>query len=253
MTSLHAHNERKKTARILEWLSAGEELALVSDAGTPLVSDPGARIVEAVVEAGHSVVPIPGPSAVLAALVGAGFPFHRFTFLGFLPRKGRERRALMEQVASGSETTVLFESPERLQGLLAELEGACGGERRAVVAREITKLYEEFVRGTLTDLVEAFASRPTRGEITVVVSPAGEGPSGPASLGDEEVQVEATALGRSLLEEGMSASRVSKELTRRLGLTRNRAYGLVQELVGEGKGGPSEETSLDDQGSGSPA
>ncbi|MFC1661725.1 16S rRNA (cytidine(1402)-2'-O)-methyltransferase, partial [Gemmatimonadota bacterium] len=230
MTSLHAHNEASRIALILKWLSAGEELALVSDAGTPLVSDPGSRVVEAVVKAGFRVVPIPGPSAVLAALVGAGLPFHRFTFLGFLPRKGKERKALLERVASASETSVLFESPERLGRLLDGLAVACGAGRRGAVAREVTKLHEEFVRGTLAELREWFEAHPPRGEITVVVAGLSADDGAEAS-GGEALEEEAHSLGRALLESGMPASRVARELARQLGLPRNRAYGLVQDLV----------------------
>jgi 16S rRNA (cytidine1402-2'-O)-methyltransferase len=235
MTSLHAHNERQRTNRILEWLSAGEELALVSDAGTPLVSDPGTHMVEEVVNAGHEVVPIPGPSAVLAALVASGIPFHRFTFLGFLPRKGRERRALLSRVAASPETTILFESPERVRALLTDLVAECGGERRAAAAREITKLHEEFVRGTLDDLLGAFGSRPPRGEITVVVSGVEGRSAAPTTDDADGAEREATTLGATLLAEGMSPSRVAKELTGRVGLPRNRAYGLVQELAAHRK------------------
>ncbi len=132
LVSLHQHNERERIDRILGWLDAGEDLALVSDAGTPLVSDPGGRVVGAVVEAGHTVVPIPGPSAVLAALVASGLPGERFTFLGFPDRKGAARGALLERVAGANETVVLFESPVRLPRLLSGggvRPGAAGSRR----------------------------------------------------------------------------------------------------------------------------
>src|SRR5688572_11761553 len=149
LVSLHEHNEAERTEEALGWLAAGDDLALVSDAGTPLVSDPGARLVRAAAGGGHAVVPLPGASAVLAALVASGLSSDRFAFLGFPPRKGVERARLLDRVAGAEETVVLFESPERLGTLLADLAEACGPERGVAVARELTKLHEQFVRGTL--------------------------------------------------------------------------------------------------------
>ncbi|MCJ7628732.1 MAG: 16S rRNA (cytidine(1402)-2'-O)-methyltransferase, partial [Longimicrobiales bacterium] len=126
LVSLHAHNEASRREAVLAWLASGEDLALVSDAGTPLVSDPGQRIVEAAVVAGFTIVPIPGASAVLAALAGSGFSGDRFSFLGFLPRKGGERGELMDRVSTSPDTVVLFESPERTLALLEALEKSCG-------------------------------------------------------------------------------------------------------------------------------
>jgi 16S rRNA (cytidine1402-2'-O)-methyltransferase len=223
MTSLHAHNEASRRDRVLEWLAAGEDVALVSDAGTPLVSDPGARIVHAALEAGHEVVPIPGPSAVLAALVVSGLPADRFTFLGFLPRRGAERRSLLERIARSDETVVLFESPERLVDLLGDLEGACGGERRVAVGREMTKLHESVVRGTLAETRSYYEDRPPRGEVTVVVAAAS-----PPVVGEASREA-ATELARALLAEGSTPSRVAKEVAERLQMPRNLAYEVVQE------------------------
>ena len=223
MTSLHAHNEASRRDRVLEWLAAGEDVALVSDAGTPLVSDPGARIVHAALEAGHVVVPIPGPSAVLAALVVSGLPADRFTFLGFLPRRGAERRSLLERIARSDETVVLFESPERLVDLLGDLEGACGGERRVAVGREMTKLHESVVRGTLAETRSYYEDRPPRGEVTVVVAAAS-----PPVVGEASREA-ATELARALLAEGSTPSRVAKEVAERLQMPRNLAYEVVQE------------------------
>jgi 16S rRNA (cytidine1402-2'-O)-methyltransferase len=224
LLSLHAHNEASRRARVLEWLDAGEDVALVSDAGTPLVSDPGARIVQAALAAGHEVFPIPGPSAVLAALVASGLPAERFTFLGFPPRRGAERRRLLERVAGAEETVVLFESPERLRDLLDDLESACGGERRVAVARELTKLHETVVRGTLTDARRYYEGRTVRGEVTLVVE------SAQVQQAPDEVDQEAgRALARALLSEGASASHAAREVARRLRLPRNLAYEVVQE------------------------
>lgn len=225
LVSLHAHNEASRIEQVLTWLEAGEELALVSDAGTPLVSDPGGRLVRAAVDAGHQVVPVPGPSAPLAALVASGLPCERFAFLGFVPRKGGERRAMLQRVAGSEETTVLFESPERLGALLSDLAAACGGERFAAVARELTKLHETVVRGTLDELVRYYDGRAARGEVTLVVAAAE-----PSDADPEAREAEARALARSLLHEGLAVSRVAREVARRTGVARNRAYTLVQEL-----------------------
>ena len=225
LVSLHAHNERERTGKILEWLSAGEDLALVSDAGTPLLSDPGARVVDAVLEAGHRVVPIPGPSAILAALVASGLPSERFVFLGFPERKGRDRRALLERVARAEETVVLFESPQRLADLLDALATACGPTRRAAVARELTKVHEEVTRGTLDEVAAYYRGHPPKGEVTLVVAP--------ASVADSEGErgEEARELAARLLSEGLKPSEAAKELADRLDLARNEAYRVVHEAL----------------------
>ncbi len=225
LVALHAHNEAERTQKVLAWLDAGEDLALVSDAGTPLVSDPGARIVDAVASAGHRVVPLPGPSAVLAALVASGLPTERFTFLGFPDRKGKGRARLLERVATSEETVVLFESPLRLGSLLSDLADACGRERRVAVARELTKIHEELFRGTLADAAAHYTEHPPRGEVTVVVAPAE--PGAEEGLHDEEA---AKALARSLLAGGLRPSAAAKEIARTLGVARNSAYRIVQDL-----------------------
>ena len=152
LVSLYEHNELMRTEVVLGWLADREDLALVSDAGTPLVSDPGARLVAAVLEAGHRVVPIPGPSAVIAALVVSGLPCERFTFLGFPERKGRARHDLLLRVSQATESVVLFESPHRLVALLVALAEVCGPDRLVSVARELTKIHEEVRRGTLAEV-----------------------------------------------------------------------------------------------------
>ncbi|MDP2958611.1 MAG: 16S rRNA (cytidine(1402)-2'-O)-methyltransferase [Longimicrobiales bacterium] len=224
--SLHAHNEAERVRKVLGWLDAGESLALVSDAGTPLVSDPGGRLVEAVAAAGHTVVPIPGPSAVLAALVGSGLPGDRFSFFGFPERKGRERALLLERVAVSRESVVLFESPQRLERLLEDLAAACGPQRRVAVARELTKLHEEWFRGTLSEAADYYRQHPPRGEVSLVVGPAEDG-----APGAEDLEAEARALAHALLGEGGKPSAVAREVARRLALPRNTAYRIVQETA----------------------
>ena len=168
LVSLHAHNEARQLQTIVGRL-AQHDIALVSDAGTPALSDPGVRLVSAAVAAGFPVVPIPGPSAVLAALVSSGLPTNQFTFLGFLPRKRGELQRLIKDAGEAKRTFVFFESPHRVQKTLAIMASALG-PRSLVVAREITKVHEEFLRGTPATLLEHFAKSPPRGELTVVVA-----------------------------------------------------------------------------------
>ena len=228
LVSLHAHNEAERTQRVLEWLDEGDDMALVSDAGTPLVSDPGGRLVQAVWERGHTVVPIPGASAVLAALAGSGLPAERFVFLGFPDRKGKARRALLDRVARTEETVILFESPNRTVALLEDLSVACGAERPVAVARELTKIHEEFVRGTLAEAAAYYREHPPRGEVTLVVAAAQ-----PGAEDHEGKEEEGRSLARELLAEGMTPSRVAKEIARSLDVPRNTAYRIVQALDDE--------------------
>lgn len=174
-TALHEHNERARIDGILERVSGGAAIALVSDAGTPLLSDPGFPLVRAAREAGLDVFPVPGPSALLAALVGTGLPTDAFSFFGFLPPKtGQRRNALAPLVARG-ETLIFYESPRRLGEALADMERAFGPGRQAVVALELTKKFERFVSGPLSELVETFAG-DTKGEAVILVAgtPKGE-------------------------------------------------------------------------------
>jgi 16S rRNA (cytidine1402-2'-O)-methyltransferase len=169
---LSAYNERSRERQapaLLEALEAGD-VALVSDAGMPGISDPGFHLVEAAIEAGHQIVPIPGASALTAAVAASGLPARRFHYLGFLPRKAVERRKLLSEVAMLSETLVLFEAPHRIRQTLADLQQAFG-DRRVAVCRELTKLYEEIFRGTLSEALTHFAE--PRGEFTLVVEGAG--------------------------------------------------------------------------------
>jgi 16S rRNA (cytidine1402-2'-O)-methyltransferase len=168
LISLHARNELRQLETIVRRL-AEHDVALVSDAGTPALSDPGVRLVSAAVRRGYPVVPIPGPSAVLAALVSSGLPTNQFTFLGFLPRKQGELRRVIEEAGQARRTFVFFESPHRICKAL-DIMASTLGPRSLVVAREITKVHEEFLRGTPATLLEHFTSVPPRGELTVVVA-----------------------------------------------------------------------------------
>jgi 16S rRNA (cytidine1402-2'-O)-methyltransferase len=224
LVAFHQHSDAGRAESIVSLLAGGDDVALVTDAGTPGVSDPGAALVELVRAAGHPVVPIPGPSAVTAAISVSGFPADRYLFLGFAPRKGAERDRWLGQAATPGVTVVCFEAPGRVEELLRELAAGGMGSRRACVGREITKLHEEFRVGTLAELVEWAAGHPPRGEVTMVLAPAVESAAeGPDPEG-------ARALATELLAAGRSKRDVVREVADRTGLPRNTVYDLVMEL-----------------------
>lgn len=182
--SLHEHNERERTTEVLERLAAGERIALVSDAGTPAVSDPGYRLLAACAAAGVRIEPVPGASAVLAALVAAGLPTDRVAFDGFLPRKGTARSLRLHELAEERRTVVLFVTPHRAAADLRDLAGICGADRPAALCRELTKRHEEIIRGGLEDLAVA-AEQGLRGELTLVM--AGAPDAGRENLTSDEL------------------------------------------------------------------
>ena len=170
LTSYTEFNHRRKVAELLGQLGRGWDVALVTDAGTPGLSDPGEQLVRAAIDAGHEVVPIPGPAAAIAALVASGLPTREFTFVGFVEKKSGPRRRLLERLIGEGRTLVLYESPYRVGDLLADL-AAVAPAARVVVARELTKLHEELVRGTAADLAARYAEHAPKGEVTLVISP----------------------------------------------------------------------------------
>lgn len=172
--SYHEHNEVAKTGELLDHVRAGKTILMVSDAGMPAVSDPGFRLVEGAVAAGLTVTAVPGPSAVLTALALSGLPTDRFCFEGFLPRKAGERNSRLADLADERRTMVFFEAPHRLEVMLRALHERFGADRRAAVCRELTKTYEEVIRGTLRELLEWAENNEVRGEIAVVVGGAPE-------------------------------------------------------------------------------
>lgn len=224
--SYHEHNGDRQRPRLLAALAAGLSVALVSDAGTPLVSDPGFRLVRAVVEAGIPVVPLPGPSALLAALVAAGLPSDTVLFAGFLPQKGGPRRARLKELAVIPATLVLYESPHRLADSLADMVGELGGERLATVARELTKRFETLERGTLSELATRFAGATPKGEIVVVVGP---------PLAAETAPEDADSLLIAALRV-QSPSAAAGEVSRVTGLNRRELYRRALELKTSGEG-----------------
>ena len=226
--SAHAHNEESRAAQVVDWLGAGEDVAIVSDAGTPLISDPGARLARAALNAGHEVIPVPGASAALAALVVSGIEPEPFTFVGFLPRSGGSRTRAIEAAAASRSTTILFEAPGRLVKLLGTLEAACGGDRRVAVARELTKLHESTFRGTLSEARAYYQDTAVRGEIVVVLA-------GAPSAGASTDPVEAERVVRALLENGLKPSAAAREAARVLGIARRDAYRLALGVTESGK------------------
>jgi 16S rRNA (cytidine1402-2'-O)-methyltransferase len=224
----HDHNAEKQRPKLLALLSEGKAVALVSDAGTPLVSDPGYRLVNAVLEAGHAVIPIPGPSAVLAALVASGLPSDAFLFAGFLPPKEVARAKRLATFAGTPATLIFFESPQRLAASLAAMASVLGGGRKAAVARELTKTFETIRRDTIEGLATRFAAEaPPRGEIVVLVGPPEEHP--PAG---EDVD----ALLTKLLET-RSVREAATEAAAKTGLKRRDLYARALALKGEGDDG----------------
>jgi 16S rRNA (cytidine1402-2'-O)-methyltransferase len=170
LTSYHEFSGPEKVRRLVERLADGD-VALVSDAGMPGLSDPGFPLIRAALEARVPIVPVPGPSAILAALVGSGLPMHAFCFLGFLPRKSGERRRVLAGLLDASQTTIVFESPHRIAAALRDLADVLGPGRPLAVGRELTKKFEEIVRGPAGELAERFARQPARGEFTLVIGP----------------------------------------------------------------------------------
>ena len=227
LVSLHEHNEGERIGELLERLRAGARIALVSDAGTPLLSDPGFELVRRVAQEGVTIVAVPGPSAITAALSIAGLPTERFTFEGFLPARLVERRVRLGELARETRTLVFFEAPHRIVYCLEDLSAAFGGARRAAVARELTKVFETVYRGTLATLAEQSRSDAnfTRGEITLVVAGAE-----PAVANDVRAQLDATL---NVLLGELAPSKAAALAARLTGAKRNDAYARALELAAE--------------------
>jgi 16S rRNA (cytidine1402-2'-O)-methyltransferase len=221
LLSYNEHNMAQRTPQILRALQTGD-VALISEAGTPGVSDPGYELTVAAIQAGHEVSPIPGPAAVIAAISASGLPLRQFTFLGFLPRRSVERRRLFESVAEDRRTLVAFESPHRIKQTLADLLATLG-DRRIAVCRELTKLHEEVFRSTISEAIAHFTE--PRGEFTLVIE--GDTDSEP-EVDDETLRTEL----RRLRESGVSARDAATQVARAYAIPRRRAYTLAIELEG---------------------
>jgi 16S rRNA (cytidine1402-2'-O)-methyltransferase len=221
LRAVHEHNEAQLAAELVNEIAGGARVAYVTDAGMPAISDPGERLVRACLEAGLRVEAVPGPSAVLTALVLSGLPTRRFAFEGFLPRRGRARTQVVDAIATETRTVVLFESPSRLRATLAELTDVCGRGRKIAIARELTKMYEEIWRGTLGDALDAVPSEP-RGEHVLVL-----GPADPADVDDDSLD----DVVQDALDAGLSARDAAARAAGHLGVAKRRAYDSATRLA----------------------
>jgi 16S rRNA (cytidine1402-2'-O)-methyltransferase len=224
--SYHEHNERERAEQICQLLLSGKNVALVSDAGTPLINDPGFRVTNAAIELNLAVVPIPGPTAFVAALVASGLPSAQFFFAGFLPARANARREKLEELDRVPATLVLYEAPHRIAATLKDALGVLGN-RQAAVARELTKIHEEIVRGDLRELVQRFSGdAAVRGEIVLVISG--------AAVDEEPRTGETEPSSRTLIErvrelerDGLEAKAALKKAARELGMKRAEAYRVL--------------------------
>jgi 16S rRNA (cytidine1402-2'-O)-methyltransferase len=220
MVAYHEHNEAQMVPRVLLRLSRGQDLALVSDAGTPLLSDPGFRLVAATLENGVPVIPIPGASALLAALVGAGLSTDRFTFFGFPARKGRDRDELLHSAAETRHTAILYEAANRVADTLAALAELGAGDREAVVARELTKKFEEFRRGSVAELAAHYRRDAPKGEVVILLAPLESPSADPSMLANIAQQLRASDL---------TPREIARQLSEEHGASRNLAYRLAHQ------------------------
>lgn len=229
--SYHEHNEASQAERLVSRLKAGQTVALVSDAGMPGISDPGEAVIKAAIREGIQVVPIPGPVAAVAGLVVSGLPTARWVFEGFLPREGKARRRMLRTLVAEPRTLVFYEGPHRLLDTLVDMADAFGADRPVAVARELTKAFEEVVRGTLAEAIAHFEAHAPRGEITLVVGGGTEVAEAPG-----EVDMDSRLI--ALLARGMSKQDASKQIARELGVPKRDAY---QRALALSAHAPSEE------------
>jgi len=224
LVSLHEHNEQARAARLVSRLADGETIAVVADAGTPLISDPGYELVRAAIARGITVVAVPGPCAAIVALTVSGLATDRFTFEGFLPSRRQPRRARLEQLRSEQRTLVFYEAPHRLAAVLADLSAVFGAERRACVARELTKAFESVYRGGLHELAQAAANDPnmSRGEIVLVIQGAVEQESTAAPDVEQIV---------GILARELPPAQAAKLAARITGLPRARLYEMATRIT----------------------
>jgi 16S rRNA (cytidine1402-2'-O)-methyltransferase len=220
LVSLHEHNERQRLPKILALMKKGKVFALVSDAGAPLISDPGYSLVQTLIHEDIPFTSIPGPSAVITAILLSGFPLQQFTFAGFMPLKPGARTKALQKLAELKEhTLVLFESPERIHGLVREISEVLGN-RNLALCREMTKLHEEVLRGTASELSKQLADKKWTGECTVVIAP---GEEEPVEISDETIQIRFD----ELVRQGLSRKDAIQKLTRETGRSRNDLYELM--------------------------
>jgi 16S rRNA (cytidine1402-2'-O)-methyltransferase len=229
LTSYFEHNEAQKGERLLAQLRAGKSVALISDAGTPAISDPGFLLVRRCRDEGIPVLAVPGPSAVIAALAVSGLPTERFVFEGFLPARSKARRETLRKLQNEPRTTIFYEAPHRLLAALREVLDELGAEREVAVARELTKLHEELFRGTAAAAVEHFGVSRVRGEIVLLVAPVMAGAAeGKISVGSVEDSL------RKLLDENLPLRQAVKQVAKEFGLPGDEVYRRAQAMKGEG-------------------
>ncbi|MEN9229371.1 MAG: 16S rRNA (cytidine(1402)-2'-O)-methyltransferase [Thermostichus sp. DG02_5_bins_236] len=231
LISYHQHNAAQRIPELLGYLSAGQSGALISDAGTPAISDPGEELVRACIQAGIPVVPVPGPVAAITALIASGLSTRRFVFEGFLPSKPAQRQAYLQQLAQEPRTLIFYEAPHRIRQTLQDLITCCGPDRQVVLARELTKLHESFWRGSLATALEHFKTQPPRGEFTLLIEGSVNSDNGLGKLLSEaEIRQELA----QLLAQGLSRSTASRQLAQSLQgspvWTRRRLYDLSLEM-----------------------
>ncbi|NET02962.1 MAG: 16S rRNA (cytidine(1402)-2'-O)-methyltransferase [Sphaerospermopsis sp. SIO1G2] len=218
--SYHQHNSQSRIPEILGYLQSGRAIALVSDAGMPGISDPGYELVKACVEAEITVVPIPGASAVITALSASGLPTDKFIFEGFLPHKSQQRRKSLEYLQAETRTLIFYESPHRLRDTLPDLETVFGSDRQIVIARELTKIYEEFWHGTINDAIAHYQKQEPQGEYTLLI--AGISATKP-QLTETELKAELSAM----IKQGISRSQASRQLAKDTSISRRLLYQLA--------------------------
>ena len=229
-TSLHEHNEAGKSASLIERLRAGDHIALVSDAGTPTVSDPGGQLIRTAIDAGIRVEPIPGPSAVLAALAASGLPTDSFSFLGFPPTRAKDRKLWFARLKSIAGTIIFFEAPHRIRETLSELQRTVG-DCPVVIGRELTKIHEELVRGHISGALERLSD--DRGEFTVVAA-VGQSTDITAFVTPSQAEL-ALEIGRMTAVDGLTKRKAINVVARKHGLTPNKVYDAVEAAKKSGK------------------
>jgi 16S rRNA (cytidine1402-2'-O)-methyltransferase len=227
VTSFHEHSPSEKLCWLIAELAAGKDIALVSDAGMPAISDPGEKLVAEAISHGIEVIPIPGPSAVVTALAVSGLPTAEFTFIGFLPRRQKARQKALKDLSDLTHTLVFYEAPHRLVATLEDLFKVFGN-RRAVAARELTKKFEQIVRGELSGIIEHFKANPPRGELTLVVEGMTKPAAAEAQARSREILPAALASAKAMMKQGVSAKDAAREIAAATGISRRLLYNALQ-------------------------
>ncbi|WP_029546086.1 16S rRNA (cytidine(1402)-2'-O)-methyltransferase [Selenomonas sp. AB3002] len=225
LTSYHEHNKFEKGPELIDYMLEGHDLICVSDAGLPGICDPGSHLAQLAIEAGITVSPLPGANAGLSALICSGLDTTAFTFIGFLPKTAKKQQEVLEGARSHKETLIFYEAPHHLKGTLKVMGKVLGGQRRAVLGRELTKKFEEFRRGTIAELMAYYEENEPRGEYVIIVEGAGE----EAAAEEQEEALSPAELCHKLMEEGMAKKEAMRETAKRLGLSRRDVYQAMLE------------------------